>query len=190
MPAGEAGAPGARPNLHAVFARRLPEREIARVALARIHLTARARQELLRGVPREPAVGGEAGDVVVDGSVDFVGVPEGDQPLDHVDHLRYEMGRVGVMGRRPDVELGRILHERGCVVSSDLLRRLVLEPCRDEHLVLAAVERVVGEMPDVGDVHNLLGLVAEIFEAAAQKVGQHERAQVADVHVSVDGRAA
>ena len=86
----------------------------------------------------------------------------------------------------PDVDEGGVLHERFRVVGGDLLGRLALQSRRDEHLVLAAIEGVVSQVPDVGDVHHLLGAVAEVLEAAAQQVREHERAQVADVDVSVD----
>ena len=94
------------------------------------------------------------------------------------------------MFRRPDVELSDVVQERARVVRRDVLGRLVLQPRRDEHLVFAAVECVVGEVADVGDVHHLLGLVAEVLEAAAQDVGQHERTQIPDVDVAVDSGTA
>ncbi len=96
----------------------------------------------------------------------------------------------GVVVGRADVDEGGVIHERLRVVSGDLFGRLALEPSRDQHLVLAAVEGVIGEMADVRDVHHLLGLVAQVFEAPAQQVGEHERAQVADVDIPIDGRAA
>ena len=51
VPAGESVAPRARPDLQTVLARRLPQREIARVALARVDLSARAGEQLGGRVP-------------------------------------------------------------------------------------------------------------------------------------------
>ena len=90
------------------------------------------------------------------------------------------------MRRRADVDPADVVEERLGVGGGDLFRRLLLESRRDEHLVLAAVERVVGEMADVGDVHDLLAAVAEVVEAAAKKVWQHERPQIADVGEAID----
>src|SRR6266851_4534044 len=103
VPAWKARSPWAGPHLQAVLAGSLPEREIPRVPLARINLATRTRQELIRRVPRELAVGGEARDVVVHVSPDLVGVPAGDQLLDQVDHLRDVVSGVGVLVRAPDV---------------------------------------------------------------------------------------
>ncbi len=113
-----------------------------------------------------------------------------DQLRDQVDHLRYVLGRVRVQCRATDVDLGRVVHERRGVVRGDLRGRFVLQASRDEHLVLAAIERVVCEVTNIGDVHHLFGLVAEIFEAPAQEVRQHEGAQVSHVDVAVHGRSA
>ena len=186
MPPGKTRTPWARPDLETVVARSLPQREVARVPLSRINLSARPREQLVDGVARKPPVGGEAGDVVVDGSTHLVGMSLGDQGADEVEHLRDIRGCMRVVVGGPDVDEGGVLHERFRVVGGDLLRRLALQSRRDKHLVLAAIEGVVSQVPDVGDVHHLLGAVAEILEAAAQQVREHERAQVADVDVSVD----
>src|SRR5438128_2477629 len=89
------------------------------------------------------------------------------------------------VGIRPDADLADVLHERTGVVGGDLLRRFALEPRRHQHLVFATVEGVVSQVADVGDIHDLLGAVAQVLEAPAQEVGQHEGPQVAHVHVAV-----
>src|SRR5260370_39129214 len=111
---------------------------------------------------------GEAGDVVVHGAVDLVGVSFGDQGLDDLDHLWDVSRGPRVMVRRADVEERGVIHERLRVVSGDLFWRLAFEPRRYKHLVFAAVEGVIGEMPDVREVHHLLGLVYRRFEAPAK----------------------
>src|SRR6202521_3827740 len=94
VPAGEARTPGAGPNLQPVLACALPEREIPRMSLARIHLSARAGQELVRRVARKLAVRREGRDVVVDGTADLIRVPAFDQLLDELDHLLYVVSGV------------------------------------------------------------------------------------------------
>jgi hypothetical protein len=107
-----------------------------------------------------------------------------------VDHLGDVLRGARVVRRAADVELGGVFHERIDVSGRDLFGRLVLEARRDEHLVLASIEGVVCEVTDIRDVHDLLGAIAEVLEGTAKKVGQHEGAQVADVHEAVDGRSA
>ena len=113
-----------------------------------------------------------------------------DQLLDELQHPRDVLRGARIMFRRLDVEPVDVVEERFGVVSRDVVGRLVLQACRNEHLVFAAVEGVVGEVAHVGDVHHLLGLVPEVLQTAAQEVGQHEGAQIPDVHVAVDGGAA
>ena len=66
----------------------------------------------------------------------------------------------------------------------------MLEPGRDEHPVLAAVEPLVAQVADVGDVLDVEDLDPVVQERPPDQVGQQVAAQVADVGVAVDGRAA
>src|ERR1700674_3575472 len=140
MPAREARAPWARPDLKAMLAGSLPQSEVAWMSLPWIDLAPGAGEQFVDAVPREPAVSGEAGDVVVDSAADLVGVSLLDQLCDQFDHLRDVVGRVWVEGRGPDVDARGILHERVRVESGNFLRRLFLQARGDEHLVLASVE--------------------------------------------------
>jgi hypothetical protein len=117
-------------------------------------------------------------------------VPLFDQPGDELDHLRDELARVRIVRGGPDVDARLVLHECVGVEGCDFLRRLFLQARGHEHLVLAPVERVIGKVADVGDVHHLLGFVAEVFERPPQQVGKHEGPQVSDVGIAIDGRAA
>src|SRR5258708_31639347 len=72
VPAREAWAPRAGPDLEAVLAGRLPQREGARVTLARVDLAPRSGEQLVRAVARQPPLGWEAGDAVVHGAVHLV----------------------------------------------------------------------------------------------------------------------
>ena len=58
-----------------------------------------------------------------------------------------------------------------------------------EHFVLAGVG-VGGQMPDVRDVHDALDVVAQIAQALFQHVLHDIAAQIADVGIVVDRRAA
>ena len=190
MPARESRTPRAGPHLETVLARRLPQREVPRVSLARIDLAARPRQKLISRVPRQPAVSRKARDVEVDSAADLIRVAALDELRDDLDHLRDVRGGPRILARGPGVDHARVVHERLGVVVGDLLRRLLLEARRDEHLVLPAVEAVVGEVADVSDVHHLVRVVAEVLEGSREHIGEHVRAQVADVREAIHGRAA
>jgi hypothetical protein len=80
--------------------------------------------------------------------------------------------------------------EGGLVSVRDLLGRLVLEARRDQHPVLAPVEALVAQMPDVGDVLDLEDVDPVIEHRPADEIGEEEGPEVADVGVAVDGRPA
>ena len=67
---------------------------------------------------------------------------------------------------------------------------LCSRPGRDEHRVRAAVEALVAQVADVGDVLDVEDLDAVVEQRPPDQVGQQVAAQVADVGVAVDGRAA
>ena len=72
-------------------------------------------------------------------------------------------------------------------ISAGVLR---LEPGLDEHPVLAAVEPLVPQVADVGDVLDVEDLEPVVQERPADEVGEQVTAQVADVGVAVDRRPA
>jgi hypothetical protein len=65
----------------------------------------------------------------------------------------------------------------------------VLEAGRDEHPVLAAVESLVAEVPDVRDVLDVEHRDSVVENDPPDEVGEEERPQVPDMCISVDGRA-
>ena len=69
VPAWEALAPLRRPLQLPALAGGLPEREVGRVALARLDLDAMPCPQLIEGVARQAPVVGEAGDLVVERAV-------------------------------------------------------------------------------------------------------------------------
>ena len=75
------------------------------------------------------------------------------------------------------------------VALGDFPRRQAGAPRAGLHLVLAGV-RVGGQVPHVGDVDDVVDLIAAVFEGAPQDILEDIGAQVADVLVVVHGRAA
>ena len=178
VPARAAAAPGGLPAGE-VFAGGLPQHEVARVALVRRHVDARAGQHLV-GVPaRELAVAGEAADREQHVALGGIGVAGFHQLADHLQDLAHVRGRLRLDVRRGDTQRGHVLAVGGGEASGDV---------GDRHPGLArgGVDLVV----DVGDVAG----VAQRAVAAPQQVGQHPEhhrpARVADVHVVVDRRPA
>ena len=112
------------------------------------------------------------------------------EALGEGEHLGDVLGRAREDVRRQDVDQRLVGVERGLVGVGDLGRRLVLEPGLDEHPVLAAVEPLVAQVPDVGDVLDVEDLEAVVQQDAPDEVGEQVGPQVADVGVAVDGRAA
>ena len=123
-------------------------------------------------------------------SGDLVGVPGVLERLGEGEHLRDVLGRAREDVGRQDVHERLVGMERRLVGVGDLGGRLLLEPGRDEHPVLAAVEALVPQVPDVGDVLDVEHVEPVVDEGPADQVGQQVRAQVPDVGVPVDGRAA
>ena len=67
---------------------------------------------------------------------------------------------------------------------------LCSRPACDEHRVRAAVEALVAQVADVGDVLDVEDVDAVVEQGPPDEVGQQVAAQVPDVGVAVDGRAA
>ena len=203
VPAGEAPAARLalderRVPLHEVPGVLLPEREVARVALAVVadDLARALHQSLGVGVARELAVVREAGDVEVHAVGRLVGVAGRHERLDGQDLLADVLG-----GARPDVGLDQVeqvpvaLERLGVVpgeVPDGLERLAVLRREGLRHLVLArAVGHVVlSEVPHVGHVGHVADRPAQRLGRAHDEVGREERPEVADVGVAVDRRAA
>ena len=170
---------------------RLPQGEVGVVALARVRLLLPVPgPQLVQGVARQAPVAGERLDREVHVAVDLVGVAALQQLGHQLQHLGDVVGGARVGGGRLEVEGGRVGQVRLGVEGGDLGRRLVLQAGRDQHPVLAAVELLVGHVPDVGDVLHLADLGPARLQGPPEQVGQQEAAQVADVGVAVHGRPA
>ena len=92
--------------------------------------------------------------------------------------------------RRQDVH-GRLVRvERRLVRGRDLGRGLVLQAGLDQHPVLAAVEPLVPQVADVGDVLDVEDREAVVQQHPTDEVGEQVAPQVPDVRVAVDGGTA
>ena len=170
VPAREALAPARRPLEGALFTGGLPQREVGRVALV-VFDVARgpvAGPEVVERVARELPVVLERADLVVEvvvvGAVGMAGILE---PFGEVEHLGDVLGRAREDVGGEDVDERLVGVERGLVCGGDLGRRFVLQPGLDEHPVLAAIELVVAQVADVGDVLDVEHVDAVIQAARA-----------------------
>ena len=185
MPAGEAVPPGAVPLDVAPRLGGFPQREIARVALQRVGFGADALQQVGAGVARQLAVVAEAGDVKIYVAAALVGVAFCQQGGDNGQHFGDVFAgpreNVGVQ----DVEPGFVAVKAAGVELGDFRHRLALGQGGQDHLVAAGFHQFLAHMADVGDVLDVADFEAVARQGAAEPVGHHIGAQVADVGIAV-----
>ena len=172
------------------FALGEPQHEVGGILLALVHDDPGARPQLLLVQQGELSVAGEPADVEVHVAARDVG-----------EALRFSMREIrSIMSWMCSVALQitageaqrirlEVAEERLRVEVRDLPDRLALFPRPLQHLVLALVG-VPREVADVGDVHHVAHLAAEILEGLSQEVFEDIGAQVADVREVVNGEAA
>ena len=151
VPAGPAASPRRVPRRVLARLVRLPQREVARILLARVRLLL---LDLLRPLPRELSVLGELRDAVVDVAVDLVRVTALDQLLDRGDDLRNQLARLRLL-------VGHAETEVRCVLEVPLRR------ARGE-LGTRTRRGVVDLVVDVRDVVDERRVVAALGEPAAE----------------------
>ena len=117
-------------------------------------------------------------------------MPERLEPRRQGEHVGHVLGRPREHVRRQDVDQRLVLVEPGLVGVGDLGRRLGFEARGDQHPVLAAVEPLVAQVPDVRDVLHVEHRDPVVQERPPDEVGEEVAAQVADVRPAVDGGAA
>src|SRR5216117_4131823 len=138
VPAGIAVAPRCLPyECCASLFGALPEREVRRIELCGIDLSAHALLQRLLHIAREAAVSGESLHRVVHGPVDVVGEAAREEPLDERDHLWHVLGRARIHRGRQDVQRALVLAE------SLLVRRRDLHGC----LALASAAAITLSSP-------------------------------------------
>ena len=145
VPAGASCPPGRVPGRVLSRLRRLPEREVARILLARVRLLL---LDLVRPLAAQPPVVRVARNAEVDVPIGLVGEAATNELLDHRDLVAD-----GLDGRRLDVRTA----ETEPVGVLDVPARCV----RGEPRARAG-RRVVDLVVDVGDVHDELRLVAPL----------------------------
>ena len=190
MPAREADAPRAVP-LHLplrLWRTEFPQGKVSGVALF-AHGDAAARLQALDVEPGDVAVIVQLGRIEVDAVAGAVGVAVGLNALDHADLLGDVVGGLAPDMRLVNVQLGQILLECFGVNLGDFPGAFARAAGAHFHLVLARVG-IIGQMPHVGDVHDVQHLVAVKFQYAAQNIFKDVATQVADMGVVVDGEAA
>ena len=191
MPAGVPLAPGRVPEHHLVFVLALcePQHEIRGVLLPLVHHDPGSRPQLLLVQQGELPVVGKLADVEIDVAPRGVGESLFLQPGDQVDHFLDMLGGLADDGGHGAPDETEVPEERPRVEVRDLPHRLALLPGALEHLVFALVG-VPGEVTDIGDVHHVTDLEAEILEGLSKDVLDDIGAEVAHVGVVVHGEAA
>src|SRR5436305_7329741 len=71
----------------------------------------------------------------------------------------------------------------------DLQRGLALFASLGQYFILAAIDRLLAHVTDIGDIFDVQHLKATILEVAPYPVGHGKGAQVADVDIAVDSGA-
>ena len=193
MPAGIAHAPGRIPLEGLVFKLGLgePEDEVVLVALVGVllHALPDAHRQIIGVVVVEDIVALQLGGIEIDiaaGGIGVAGIHQFGDDLDIlIDTICCGLHHVGPL----DVELTAVLKEGVGVELGDLHDGLVLPMRALEHLVLAGIG-IGGQVPHVGDVHDPLDVVAQVTQVLLQHILHDVGAQVADVGVVIDRRAA
>ena len=183
MPAGAAVAPGALPVRLAGLGS-LPDCEIGGVFLqVVVHLAAQGTVAALQIIEVEVAQLAVVR-VRLDAEIDIavardIGVAGLHQILDDTDDLTDMLGRTGTHGRRHDIQAVGILDVLSLKLAGNLLH--------GGSLLLSLLDELVINIGDVGDI---VDLVAAVFQIAAQRIKDDHRARVADVDIVVNRRAA
>ena len=180
MPARPAAPPGAVPA-RLLRGRRLPQYEIAGVALIGRDLDTSAGDHLVAAAPRQLAVRWPRSDREQRVALGGIGMPGRDQPLDQRDHLRDVSGRARLDIRRQCAERRHV----GVKLSSGPRRqgvdRLAAFPCGGDDLVLD-----VGDIADIADMRGAVGMA----QHAVEQIEGDDGPAIADMRQIVDRRAA
>ena len=102
-----------------------------------------------------------------------------DELLDQSDHRRDVIGRVGCALGNLDVQCLRILEKCLPINAGEFLQRQFRFARTADRFVI-----------DVGELHDVIDLVSEMFQRAAQEIDRDVGAKISNVTVIVDRRAA
>ena len=170
---------GRRPERFALLGR-FPQGEVARVVLiVLVHVHARAAAHPAEIGVRQLAVFGEGGDAEINGAFAIVCMSGLAQLLDGLHHVGDVLSGFDQPLRGFEAQHLAILAKRLRVLCGILCDWLVQSHGILDDLVV-----------HVGDVHDVVEPVAARPQPAAQEIDKDEAAEIADVRVIVDGRAA
>ena len=175
------------------FAFREPEDEIVRVALVLVDYgdgtPARPRLQLVQVEVGELPVIGERRDVVIEVSARHVRVPVRLDFLDELNHVGNMLRRLADDVGTADVHRVDVGKERVRVEACNLEHGLMPFLSRLHHLV-GSVVGIARKMADISYVHHVLYVVAQIRERLVKDVKKNVGAEIPDVRVIIDRRAA
>ena len=192
VPAGETFSPRRIPP-QAVG--RFPEDEIGRIAFLGIRLDARALTLSFESDIPKLAVVGKAKGVEIHAAETAIRVPFFFERFYHR-YLRGDvvasegegyLGDVNIQFREVVLEYTRVLFSHLAHVVQGRREAVALEAFY--HLVVALI-RIGGQMPEIGEIDDLLHFIGVEFEGSAEYVGEDEHRKIPDVLDAVDRGAA
>ena len=158
-----------------------PQREVARIVfVVLVDIDPRSVAHAGKILLRQLAVLGKLGDAeVIRTIVGAIGVTLVHQPGDEVRHLLDVVGRIHQLLGMLDIQRVGILQKRLPILLGVFLHRN------------AVARRIANDLViHVGDVHDVLQLIAALLQEPSQRVDHDERAEIADVAVVVNRRPA
>ena len=178
VPAGPAAAPRTVPSRQ-IGRRRLPQHEVAGIALVGRHVDPRAGQQLVRAASRQMSIRLETRHREQHMALRRIGMAGGDQPLDDLDHLRDVFRGARLLVRRQHAECRHVGMEVRRGARGDRADRLAA-------LLGARVDLVV----HVGDVAHVGDARIQHAQQPREHVEHHHGARIADMRQVVDRRSA
>ena len=193
VPAGITHTPGGIPFQGLVFKLGFgkPEDKVVAVALVGVFLDTFAYADIqIVGVEViEHVVALQLRGVEIDVSAGKIGITGVHEPGNDFDVLVNTVGGRLHYVRPLDVELAAVLEEGVGIKLRNLHHALVLASGALEHLVFALV-RIGGQVSYIRDVHDALDRVSDITQILLQHVFHDIGAEIADVGIVIDRRAA
>ena len=160
--------------------RRLPQHEVERIALARVHVDALARAQVVERLARQLAVVGEVAHGVIDVAVKaLVSQVLRFELFDQAQHLRHVFGGARRVVGRQNAQRGRVFIHVLRETRRQLGNRLAVFHGAADDLVV-----------DVRNVAHIGDVETGGFQPAVDDVERHHHARMADMAIIVDGHAA
>ena len=191
VPAGIAFPPGAFPRQCLIFEFRFckPQHEIVGIAFIFIDADSRSGFLIVEAEVCKLSVIGIRGHVVIEVSAGHIGMTVRFDTLYQFDHIGNVIGRFAHDVGTTDIERIQIFKKRIRIKLRDFEYRLMALFRRLDDFIFARIV-VARKVPDIGDVHDVLFIVAEVGKRAIEYVEKHICAQVSDVRVIIHRRTA